>query len=96
MMKIELERVRRALDRFKCYDEEMDFEGVSHDSLRKCALCGCDVEVYDNTNFAAFCTNLNCERSLAGSYSPCWRTNIVKAVNDWNALVETAREVSNG
>lgn len=80
---ISIERVLRALDKFKCFDDDLEFEGVSRKSLCKCRLCGSDAEVYDNTRYAVLCSNLNCDLSLAGTYSPYWRTNITKAVNDW-------------
>lgn len=77
--RISTERVRRALDRFKCFDDDLEFEGVSRESLCKCRLCGS----------AVFCSNLNCDLSLAVAYSPCWRTNIAKAVKDW---IKTSKE----
>lgn len=52
--------------------------------IKKCELCGSDAAVYENTHYAVHCSNLNCDRSILGDYTPCWRTNIVKAILDWN------------
>ena len=82
-MKIDNERIKRALDKFKVPEIEIEYE-FDPSQIKKCELCGSDAAVYENTHYAVHCSNPNCDRSLLGDYSPCWRTSIIKAILDWN------------
>ena len=77
------ERIKRALDKFKVPEFEIEYE-FALSQIKKCELCGSDAAIYENTHYAVYCSNLNCDRSILGDYNPCWRTNIVKAILDWN------------
>ena len=82
-MKIDNERIKRALDKFKVPEFEIEYE-FDPSQIKKCELCGSDAAVYENTHYAVHCSNLDCDRSILGDYTPCWRTNITKAILDWN------------
>ena len=82
-MTIDNERIKRALDKFKVPEFEIEYE-FAPSQIKKCELCGSDAAVYENMHYAVYCSNLNCDRSILGDYNPCWRTNIAKAILDWN------------
>ena len=72
-------------DAFKQF-EIADWQYEECEQLLPCKACGSRAAVFENTHFAAFCTNIECENSILGQrkIDVCWRTNEQKAAHDWN------------